>query len=145
MAEIFGDMALGASDKDDGDDVAEEDEMVEMPDFFARVRPLLMSARGTPRLIVQLAPWLVLSGLVLMPVALWMIPGVGTADSCCFQTAFEARRAALMVSPSLEAYRTCRLCAAPSNQRRARSQSSAWAPRKSRHHTSRGCKSGEMF
>jgi hypothetical protein len=99
MAEIFGDMALGASDKDDGDDVAEEDEMVEMPDFFARVRPLLMSARGTPRLIVQLAPWLVLSGLVLMPVALWMIPGVGTADSCCFQTAFEARRAALMGLP----------------------------------------------
>ena len=59
----------------------------------------LPTRAGTARLIVQLAPWLVLSGLVLMPVALWMIPGVGTADSCCFQTAFEARRAALMGLP----------------------------------------------
>ncbi len=94
--EIFGDMALGASDKDDGVDVSGE-EMVEMPDFFARVRPLLISARGTPRWIVQVSPWLALYGVVVMPVVVWLMPG--GPGTCCFQTSFEARRASLMGLP----------------------------------------------
>ena len=64
MAEVFVDMAGGGMNRDDSAQELKQQEQLPIPDFFSRLRPLLLREDGTPRTIVAAAPRVALAGVL---------------------------------------------------------------------------------
>jgi hypothetical protein len=95
--DIVSEMSLGGGPDSDAPEDDSQQELETMPDLFAKVRPLLMTAEGEPRLLVRAAPWLVLFIVLGMPCAFLSL-GVDP-DRPILNTQIEVTRGAFMGVP----------------------------------------------